>query len=1041
MLTQAAFRYPRLVFFLVAALMGFGAWSYFNLPAQEDPIITIREAIVSTRYPGLSPERMEQLVTKPLEVAIRQMPEVEEIRSSSTAGLSIIHVEVYDRFFELGQIWDSLRVRVEQAAADLPDGTLPPRIDDEFGDVAVVTAALRADDFSMAEKADMADHVRDMLYTVPGVKKVDVSGIRPESVYIETRNAQLSELGMSPDAIVASLQSQNVIRPGGEIDTGGRAFLIEPTGDFRNLDDLRETLVRTPPDENGISDVVALRDLAEVRRAYADPVPQAAYYQGEEAIIFAVAMLEGNNALKFAPQVREKLEELRSDLPVGYRLDVVTDQSEQVERAVYGVTLNVLQTLGIVLGVVVLLLGVRTGLIVGSIVPVVMLATLAIMGFASLPLERMSLATLVIALGLLVDNGVVVAEDFKKRLEDGDSRDEALEGVGRELTFPLLSSTATTVLVFLPLMLAEHVAGEYTRSISVVIAITLSISWLLAMTVTPILCHRFIRIDEKILAGEKKRPWNERMFDPLVRAYERILAWVLAHRAIASVFVVIAFIGGVAGVALAPKKFFPGSDRAQIIVYLDLPAGVASNETDARIRELLPTLTKERFDWLDNQAAYVGFGGPRFVLSLTPIDPAPNRAVLVLNVDRPENVSRAVDELRDHFRHTIPDVSSRVTTMFLGPSDSSILEVQVKGPDRGVVYGTAREVKSVMADLPGAIDLRQDWENRVQRIVVEVDQARARRAGVTSADIAQSMSSFFSGRAVTQYREGDDVIPVVARASDEERSDLDRVRTLAVFGADGSTVPLLQVADVRLVNGYARIERENLARTITVQARSTEIAAEDMAPLIADDLDRIRATLPPNHTIELDGIIQQSSEGRAALAANAPLCLALVVILLVAQFNSFRRPIIILATVPLIVTGVALGLWLLDADFGFMPILGMLSLAGIILNNGIVLIDRIDIERANGRDGTDAIITAAARRLRPIVMTTVTTVLGLLPLILSKDPLFYGMAAVMALGLFVGTMLTLGVVPLLYSILFREREDGNKHRIESGGYSTQAVSS
>ncbi len=616
--------------------------------------------------------------------------------------------------------------------------------------------------------------------------------------------------------------------------------------------------------------------------------------------------------------------------------------------------------------------------------------------------------------GLLVDAGVVVAEDYKKRLADGASREEAQEGVGTGLSLQLLSSTATTVLVFLPLMLAEHVVGEYTRSISIVIAITLTISWLLAMTVTPTLSHRFAQAQKE---GEK-RPLYERVFDPVIDGYGRTMEWVLRHKTIVLIGMGLALVGGAVGVATSPQKSFPGSDRAQIITYLDLPADATTNRTIAEIEALLPTLTDDRFDWLVDQVAYVGFGGPRFVLSLTPVDPAPNRAVLIMNVEGSDKMGRAVDELRAHLAQEFGHLSARVTTMFLGPSDSSILEVQIKGPDRDYIYKTARDIERIIGTVPGARDIRQNWENRVSHVVVNVDQTLARRAGVTSADVARSMSAYFSGRAISEFREGDDVIPIVARALEDERTDIDRVRTLSIFGADGVAVPLIQVASVELVNGFARIERENLTRTVTIEGRSELMGAEDMAPLIEQELNALRAELPPGHSIEMDGIITQSGEGRAALAASMPLCLAIIVILLIAQFNSFRRPAIILLTVPLIVTGVALGLRLFNADFGFMPILGMLSLAGIILNNAIVLIDRIDIERNDGHDGNEAIVRAAKRRLRPIVMTTVTTVLGLLPLILSSDPLFYGMATVMAMGLAVGTILTLGVVPVLYALFF-----------------------
>ncbi|RKF07723.1 efflux RND transporter permease subunit [Oceaniradius stylonematis] len=1013
MLTQLAYRNQRIVYAIVAILMAFGAWSYFNLPAQEDPAITIRQAIVQTAYPGLSPERVEELVTKPLERAIRQLPEVEEIRSSSVSGLSIIHVEVFDRYFELDQIWDDLRAEVQTAAASLPDGTRPPVVLDDTGDVAVVTAALRSPDHSMAELGDMATYARDQLYAVDGVKSIDIVGAQPERIYIESRNARLTQLGISPEAIAQTLAGQNIIRPGGQIDLGERSVLIEPTGDFRDIEAIRNTLIEIP----GSGETIALRDIAEVSRNLIDPAPQTVFYQGDPAIMFAIAQQDGRNVLEFGPAVATALEEIEATLPVGFTIDIVTFQADQVEQAVYGVSFNVVQTLALVLGVVVLLLGVQTGLIVGAIIPVITLATLAVMGILGMPLERMSLATLVIALGILVDNGIVVAEDYKRRIGEGEDRDSAMKSIGSTLALPLFVSTSVTILVFLPLMLAEHVAGEYTRSISLVMAITLSVSWLVAMMVTPLLSHRFAAPPEP--GG--KRPFYERAFDPLIAAYEVGIRWALRNRFVFLAGMVIALVAGAAAIATAPQRFFPGSDRAQIITYFDLPADVTTNATRDEIEAMLPTLNDERFDWLVDHVAYVGFGGPRFVLSLTPVDPAPNRAVLVINVDSPENMDTAVTELRDHLDNEFAHISNRVTRMFLGPSDSSVLEVQVIGPDRDYIYATARQVEAILAEeIPASRDIRQNWENRVARVVVEVDQARARRAGVTSADVARSMSAYFSGRPVSEYREGDDVVPIVARATAGERTSLDHIRTLSIFGAGGAVVPLAQVADVDFVNGYSRIERENLARTVTIEARSDLIGAEDMVPLIEERLAELEASMPPGHSIEFDGIITQSSEGRAALLANMPLSFGIIALLLILQFNSFRRPLILIMTIPLIVVGVAIGLRGFGADFGFMPILGMLSLAGIVMCNAIVLIDRIEIERSEGHSGMEPIVRAGMRRLRPILMTTITTVLGLMPLIVSVDPLFFGMATVMAAGLTVGAMLTLGFVPVVYSLFFRK---------------------
>ena len=1018
MLTQLAYRNQRIVYAIVAILMAVGIWSYFTLPAQEDPAITLREAIVETAYPGLGPERVEELITRPLERAIRRLPEVEEIRSSSVSGLSIIHVEVYDRFFELDQIWDDLRAEVEAAAGSLPEGTQPPRVLDDTGDVAVVTAVLRSPDHTLAELGDMATYVRDQLYSVEGVKSIDIVGAQPERIYIESRNAQLTQLGISPEIIAQTLASQNIIRPGGQIDLRERAVLIEPTGDYRDIEAIRNTLIEIP----GTGETIALRDVADVRRGLVDPAPQTVLYQGDPAVMFAIAMLDGNNVLEFGPAVADALDQLEHTLPIGFTLGIVTFQADQVEQAVYGVSLNVLQTLGLVLGIVVLLLGLRTGLVVGAIIPVITLVTLAIMGMFGMPLERMSLATLVIALGILVDNGIVVAEDYKRRIGEGEDRHQALKNVGSTLALPLFVSTSVTILVFLPLMLAEHVAGEYTRSVSLVIAITLSVSWLIAMMVTPLLSHRFAVPPDP----NARRPLYERAFDPLIAGYEILIRWALRNRILFLGGMVAALVASAAAIASAPQRFFPGSDRAQIITYLDLPADVTTNATRAEIDALLPTLTPERFDWLVDHVAYVGFGGPRFVLSLTPVDPAPNRAVLVMNVDDPDSMDRAMSELRGHLDSEFGHISSRVTRMFLGPSDSSVLEVQVIGPDRDYIYETARGVETLLAEaIPGVRDIRQNWENRTARVVVDVDQTRARGAGVTSADVAQTMSAYFNGRPVSEYREGDDVIPIVARAVESERTNLDQIRTLSVFGASGAVVPLAQVADVRFVNGFSRIERENLARTITIEARSDLMGAEDMVPLIEGRLAQMAAAMPPGHRIEFDGIITQSAEGRAALLANMPLSFGVIVLLLIVQFNSFRRPAILIMTIPLILVGVAIGLRGFGADFGFMPILGMLSLAGIVMCNAIVLIDRIESERAEGYTGLEPIVRAGKRRLRPILMTTVTTVLGLMPLIVSVDPLFFGMATVMAAGLTMGAILTLCFVPVVYSLFFAKqlRED------------------
>ncbi|WP_105172528.1 efflux RND transporter permease subunit [Pseudoalteromonas sp. T1lg24] len=1015
-ITALAFNYKKPVLLVVALLMLNGIFAYFTLPAQEDPTITIREAIVSTQFPGMAPDRVEQLITRKLEEEIRKIPEVKEIKSSSSTGLSTIHVKIYDRYFNLDNIWQDLRNKVNNAQGKLPQGTLPSYVNDEFGDVSVITLALTADGFDMAEMYDIAQHIRDTLYGVEGTKKIEILGAKSERIYLEASNAKLAQLGISPLALISELQKQNIVQSGGRVDTGSRSFIIEPTGNFNSIPDIENTYITIP----GTEDFIALKDIVTIKKGFIDPPDKLAYFNGKPAIFFANAMLPEYNILEFAPRFKAKIAEIEHTLPIGYQLDIATYQADQVEKTVKGVSINVLQTLAIVLVVVILFLGLRTGLIVGAIVPLVMLVTLAIMQYSGIKLERMSLATLIISLGLLVDNGIVIAEDFKRRLEQGIDRYNAMVQGCKELAIPLLSSSATTILFFLPLMLAEHVAGEYTRSISLVILITLLSSWVLALTVTPILSYYFIKVPKKTSSDS-----NE--FGKLTSyygKYEQFLHWVLKHKALFMAAMFVLFIGAGASMKFVAKQFFPNSDRTQVLVNIDLPRGTSSRETNRQMQEIFTWFNnKEQFDYIESFSGYVGFSGPRFVLSLNPEDPAENKGFIVLNVTPETDIATRVLELDTQIEARFPNVSARVRKMFLGPSDSSILKVQVKGPDKEVIYQKAQEVMAVLNAAPNSLNVRTDWENLITKISVKVDQHRAKRAGLTSSEIAQALESYFSGGVITNFRDQDEIIPIVLRAGENERNSLDRLRTLNIYSEkSGRAVPLFQVADFEPINQFSIIHHEDMFRTISIEARNTKLSAEDFKALVDEQIQLLKHDLPVNHTIEYDGVIKESKAGQKALSANMPMVLGFIIILLVAQFNSFRKAMVISLTIPLSFIGAVIGLLLMQAPFGFMVTLGLYSLAGIIINNAIVLIDRIAIEQAEGKSEYQAIIDACLTRLRPIAMTTITTMMGLLPLIIGKDPLFYGMACVIAFGLGVGTVLTLGVVPALYAGFYRVKK-------------------
>lgn len=1012
-LTKIAFNYRKSIFMILALLLINGVFAYLTLPAQEDPTITIRQAIVTTSYPGMAPERVEQLITRALEKEIRKIPEVEKLTSTSTTGQSVIHVEIYDRYFNLDNIWQDLRNKVEQAEANLPDGTGKPFVNDSFGDVSVVTLALTADGFNMGQMYDIAKHIRDNIYSVAGTKRVDILGAQAERIYLEVAIAKLSQLGISPLTIIEELQNQNIISPGGQVDTGARSIVVEPTGNFTSLEEMGNTHITIPD----TGDTIALKDIVSLSRGYVDPPHQPAYFNGQPAIMFAIAMLPGYNLLEYAPRIKTRVAQIERTLPIGYQVDFSTYQADQVQRALRGVSINVLQTLAIVLVVVIVFLGLRTGLIVGSIVPFVMLTTLAIMQFSGMVLEKMSLATLIIALGLLVDNGIVIAEDFKRRIEEGAERFSAMCQGGNELAMPLLSSSITTILFFLPLMLADHVAGEYTRSISLVILITLMTSWVLALCVTPILCYFFIRVDKNQIADTS----NPKEQHNLYAKYEYFLHWVLAHKTMFMVLMVILLAISMSGFRFVTQQFFPDSDRTQIMMYIDLPNGTSARETNRQMLAVFDWLNdKQHFPEVTSFSGYSGFNGPRFVLTLNPEDPADNKGFVVLNVKDDADLNALVNRLHNGLIDNFPNVSGRVKRMYAGPSDSSTISIQVKGPDKDTLYAKADEIMAVLHQVPYTKNIRTDWENRIVKLQVKVDQHRARRAGITSEDIATALQSFFSGAMVTKYREVDDIIPVVIRANEYERFNLDRLRTASVFSKASSTaIPLFQVAEFIPVNQYAKIQREDMFSTITVEASNTQMTAQDLLQIIDPKIQALKVDLPVNHHIEYDGVIKESAEAQQALSASMPMVIGLVLVLLVVQFNSYRRALIIVLTIPLSLIGTVAGLLIMNAPFGFMVTLGIYSLAGIIINNGIVLIDRIDIERAEGKSDYQAIINSCLTRLRPIAMTTVTTIMGLFPLMMNSESMFFGMATVLAFGLGVGTILTLGVVPVLYASFFK----------------------
>jgi multidrug efflux pump subunit AcrB len=1011
----------RLTVVLIASVIIIGLIQFFDFPRQEDPPIVIREVVVTAFFPGMEPQDMEELVTRRLEAELRSLPELDDIWSDSKQGVAIIHAETRDEFDDLDLIWQKVRNRMIDVRPHLPSGTIGPFVNDEFGLTAVATIALTSEGFSMADMRLVARDLRDRLYELPGIRKIDLYGVHEEQVFLKFSATRLAQFGITAGQIVNTLVEQNVVLPGGRVDAAQQNVIVSPTGNFRGVGDIENVEFTIPETQQ----TIRLRDIVTVERDYADPPRNLVYHNGKRAIVLSVSITPGVNSVAFGEALTRKLQVLESRLPIGYVLEYATFQPDLVEAAVNGGLNNVYQTIVIVLVVVMLFLGVRTGLIVGSFVPLTMLMGMIAMRLFGIELERVSIASSIIALGMLVDNGIVIAEDIRSRLERGEDRREACIETGRTLAIPLLTSSLTTILAFLPMLLMDGQTGEYAFSLPMVVMLLLLSSWFLSMYVTPAMCFWFMKVEPVAgggtsTAGASQDDAEEAYSGRFYRVYRALLERILSLRFLVSAAAVAAILlGGFIASQLVREFFGPSTDRNQFLVYVDLPAGYRLESTDETVQRLNTWLSNDEINpEVTDTIAYVGFGGPRFFLVLSPVQPNPHVAFLVVSTEKAEQVPEVMRRLRQRFLEDFPEAAGRVKQMWLGSSEPGFVEIRLIGPDTEYLYEQGSQLVDALRAMPGSLDVRSDWENKVPRAEIVVDQVRARRAGITSRDVALWLQTHMDGLEVTEYREGDIAIPVRARSIGEHRNDLGDLWNVKVTSSQtGKVVPLTQIADIQVESDFYRISRRNQERCLTVELKHESLRAPELLAAAEPLIEALQ--LEPDYRWEVGGEIEQSAETMDKLMRWLPICVFGIVVLLIWQFNSFRRPLIIFITIPLAFTGGFIGLLIMRAPFDFFAMLGLLSLAGVIINNGIVLIDKIDSDRAGGGDPHKAVVGAALSRFRPILMTTVTTVFGLLPLIVSVDPLFFSMAIVLAFGLIFGTVLTLGVVPALYAVLFR----------------------
>ena len=1030
-ITRFAIENNRVTIVCVLVLLLAGVNAFFSLPQAEDPGFIVRTAMVRTVFTGANPERVENLVTDKIEKAIQEIPELDVVRSTSKTSSSIVYVDIKESYTAMRPIWDNLRRKIADVREELPDGIIGPFVNDEFGDVFGIIIAITAGqggdgrpEISYAEMKDIAEAARDQLLRLDDTAKVEIYGVQEERVFVEYNNARLAELGLSVVQLQQILQGRNIIIPGGSVSTGVERIELEPSGNFDNIQDLARTVISVP----GRNEFLYLEDIAEVRRDYIDPPSSKFHANGLPALGIAVSKKPEGNIVSLGRQIEQLVETWNNEYPIGIDFEPVAFQTTTVERKVDEFTGNVGQAIAIVLGIMLLMLGFRTGFIVASLVPTAMVATLVILQFLEISLNQMSLAALIIALGMLVDNAIVMAESIMVEMAEGKSRVEAAVASARELRIPLLTSSLTTAAAFLPIYLAESTTGEYTGQLFTVVTVTLLCSWILALTLIPLLCVMFLKVQPPAHGDA-----HETRF---YRSYRRLLLGGVRHPFLALLGVIGLFVFSLQGMQYIPNIFFPPSDTPMFTAEIESPVGTAIERNEEIVYEIERFVESELMandedqEGVTNWSSYVGVGSPRFSLTAVPEPPSPEYSFMLFNTTSRNVVETIIPRLENFCLEQFPDILATIQPLKLGPPVLNPVEVRVSGEDIDVLFGLADSVKAKLAEMPGTKNIGDDWGQRTKKINVNINEPRARRSGITHQDIALSLLSVLSGYDATDYREGDEVIPVVVRSVAADRQDLGKLESLNVYSqTSGQSVPLKQVADLEVEWQPAKIFRRNRLKSVKIFSDvQPGLTAVEVTDQLIPWLEEQQRSWPLGYVYDLGGEFETSGKGNRSIVEKLPVGGLIIVLLLVGQFNSIRRPLIILLTIPLSLIGVIAGLLITKSYFGFMTLLGIISLSGIVINNAIVLLDRINIEiNENGLSPARAVIEASQRRLRPILLTTMTTVGGLIPLWLGGGPMWEPMAIAIIFGLAFATMLTLGVVPVLYTLFFRvkfERAEG-----------------
>jgi len=1028
-LSRWAIDHAPLTRYLLWVLLFLGAVAYTRLGQDEDPPFTFRAMVVQARWPGASAKEVAEQVTDKIERALQSVPYVDTMRSYAKPGESLTIFQFRDDapVQQAQQIWYQVRKNVGDMRATLPQGVIGPFFNDEFGDVFGSMYALSADGYTDEELRVLAETVRRELLRVQAVAKVEIFGVQPEKLYVEIPGNRLAQLGLDWGQLVAQIGAQNLVEGAGAQETGVRSLQVRVGGQYEAVDDLAQLPIRAVDAATGQARQMRLGDIAQIRRAYADPAAVKVRFQGKPVLALGVTMAKGGDIISLGDALDVKVKALQVGLPLGAELQQMVSQPKAVSRAVNVFVRALIEAVVIVLGVSFLALGLhrssnrfgwridaRPGLVVAISIPLVLAITFIIMYYWGIGLHKISLGSLIIALGLLVDDAIIAVEMMVRKLEEGYDRVYAASYAYQATSMPMLTGTLITAAGFLPIGLARSMVGEYTFAIFAVTTVALLVSWVVSVYFVPYLGTRLLLIPKHAEDGQP----HELFDSPFYLRLRKTVDLCLRHRWLTLLGVLLTFVLGVGGMRLVQQQFFPDSNRPEFLVNLWLPEGatMAASEDAAKRFERLIAKAPE----VESVAAWVGSGVPRFYLSLDQVFPQNNVSEMLVRARDLASREALLARLPDLVAAEMGDVRVRIKLLPNGPPVPYPVMFRLLGPDADQVRQYAQRVKDLMAKDPDLRGLNDNWNESVPQLRLEVDQDRARALGVTRQAITQASRVLLTGLPVGEYREGDRLIEVQLRRPVAERDAQQALAQAYVLSSSGRAIPLAQVASLRVAWEPGVMWRESRLFAVTLQG---DVAAGVQGPTVSSrlwpQLQAFERELPPGYRIELAGAAAESSKGTGAIVAGVPILLFIVFTLLMLQLHSFSRAMLVFLTGPLGVAGVALALLVSGKPFGFVALLGVVALAGMIMRNSVILIDQIEQDRARGVPAWEAIVESVVRRFRPIVLTAAAAILAMVPL--SRSEFWGPMAIAIMGGLVVATVLTLLGLPALYAAWFRVR--------------------